>query len=114
MKSLKFKIIFYICIFTFFIVLGSIKPAKSDEYTKAVIAHVVTQKVTGNNIDTSKLMEQEMQKIAHKYAIEMISVLQVYLPALLDGMNAQLKQELDKAYKCELLKDTANACHWSF
>ena len=108
------KILIYFILFSSVLIFGLVKEAKSDEYTKAVIGHVVTQKVTGNNIDTSKLMEQEMQKIAHKYAIEMISVLQVYLPALLDGMNAQLKQELDKAYKCELLKDTANACHWSF
>ena len=108
------KILIYFILFSSVLIFGLVKEAKSDEYTKAVIAHVVTQKVTGNNIDSSKLMEQELEKIAHKYAIDMISVLQTYLPAILDGINAQLRQDLDRKYKCELLKGTANACHWSF
>ena len=114
MKSFKFKVIFYICIFVFAIFLGLVKPAKADDYTKAVIGHVVTQKVTGGNIDSSKLMEQELEKLAHKYAIDMISVLQVYLPAVLDGIAADLRMKADEKYKCELLKDTANACKWSY
>ena len=52
--SLKNKIILYIIIFSIALVVGFSNKVKADEYTKAVIAHVVTQKDTGNNIDSSK------------------------------------------------------------
>ena len=110
MKSFKFKVIFYICIFVFAIFLGLVKPAKADDYTKAVIGHVVTQKVTGGNIDSSKLMEQELEKLAHQFTIEMIVVMQKYLPSILDGIASDLRMKSDEKYKCELLKGSANGC----
>jgi len=82
------------------------KSAKASEYNTAVIAHVITQKVSGQSIDTSKLMEQELTRLAHLYAIDMISVFQKYLPSLLDGVTAELRLHADKNYKCKLIKDT--------
>jgi len=79
---------------------------KASEYNTAVIGHVITQKVTGQPIDTSKLMEQELARAAHLFAIDSISILQKYLPAILDKMAADLRLEADKNYKCSLLKDT--------
>jgi len=80
---------------------------KASEYNTAVLGHVITQKVTGQSIDTSKLFEQEMARIAHNYALDMVSVLQKYLPAILDGIAADLRAEADKSYKCNLLKGTS-------
>ena len=79
---------------------------KANEYNTAVIGHVITQKVTGQPIDTSKLMEQELARAAHLFAIDSINILQKYLPAILDKMAADLRLEADKNYKCSLLKDT--------
>jgi hypothetical protein len=79
---------------------------KASEYNTAVIGHVIPQKVTGQPIDTSKLMEQELARAAHLFAIDSISILQKYLPAILDKMAADLRLEADKNYKCSLLKDT--------
>jgi hypothetical protein len=79
---------------------------KASEYNTAVIGHVITQKVTGQPIDTSKLMEQELARAAHLFAIDSINILQKYLPAILDKMAADLRLEADKNYKCILLKDT--------
>ena len=82
------------------------KSVKASEYNTAVIGHVITQKVTGQPIDTSKLMEQELARAAHLFAIENINILQKYLPAVLDKLAADLRLEADKNYKCSLLKDT--------
>lgn len=79
---------------------------KANDYNTTVIGHVITQKVTGQPIDTSKLMEQELSRAAHLFAIENINILQKYLPAILDKMAAELRLEADKNYKCSLLKDT--------
>jgi hypothetical protein len=83
---------------------------KANEYNTAVIGHVITQKVSGQQIDTSKLMEQEIARIAHLYAIDMISIFQKYLPSILDKAAADLRAEADKQYKCSLIEGTKVAC----
>jgi predicted thioredoxin/glutaredoxin len=84
--------------------------AGANEYNKAVIGHVIKEKVTGGNIDTSKLMENELQKLAHQFTIESIVILQKYLPSILDGIAADLRLKADKEYKCKLLKGSPNGC----
>jgi len=79
---------------------------KASEYNTAVIGHVITQKVSGQPIDASKLMEQELARVAHLFALDSIGILQKYLPAILDKVAADLRLEADKSYKCNLLKDT--------
>lgn len=77
-----------------------------EQYNKAVLGHVIQSKVNGTNVDVSKLMESEMQKLAHQFAIESITILQAYLPAILDGIAADLRLKADKEYKCKLLENT--------
>ncbi len=79
---------------------------KASEYNTAVIGHVITQKVSGQPVDASKLMEQELSRIAHLFAFDSINILQKYLPVILDKAAAELRLEADKSYKCSLLKDT--------
>jgi hypothetical protein len=74
---------------------------KANDYNAAVIGHVITQKITGQSIDTSKLMEQELLRAAHLFAIDSISILQKYLPVILDKMAAELKLEADKNYRSQ-------------
>ena len=76
---------------------------KADDYTKAVIGHVITN---SKDIDHGKLLEQEMSKMGHEFALQMVSVLQKHLPYIMDGVMTELKLELDKTHKCLLLKDS--------
>ena len=77
---------------------------KADDYNKAVIGHIIQTKVNGTDIDVNALMTYELEKLAHKYSIEMVSILQAYLPAILDGVMADLRLQADEKYKCALLK----------
>ena len=77
---------------------------KADDYNKAVIGHIIQTKVNGTDIDVNALMTYELERLAHKYSIEMVSILQAYLPAILDGVMADLRLQADEKYKCALLK----------
>ena len=44
------------------------KSVQADEYNTAVIAHVIKEKVSGNNVDMS-VLENEMQKLAYNFAL---------------------------------------------
>jgi len=78
----------------------------ANEYNKAVIANVIQNKVNGTNVDVSKLMEQELEKIAHQFALESLTVIQQYLPTILEGVLTEMRLKADKEYKCALLKDS--------
>jgi len=80
--------------------------AKADDYNKAVVAHVIQSTVNGIDVDTQKLLEYEMSKLGHQFALESIQILQAYLPAILDGILAEMRLNADKEHKCFLLKDT--------
>jgi predicted thioredoxin/glutaredoxin len=77
---------------------------KANEYNKAVIGHVIQSTVNDTNVDVSKLMEQELEKIAHQFALESISIIQQYLPTILDGVLTEMRLKADSEYKCALLK----------
>jgi len=47
-----------------------------------------------------------MAKIAHSFALQMTDVLEKNLPVILESLAAQLRQNADSKYKCELLEDT--------
>ena len=80
--------------------------AKADDYNKAVVAHVIQSTVNGIDVDTQKLLEYEMSKLGHQFALESIQIIQAYLPAILDGILADMRLKADKEYKCSLLKDS--------
>ena len=44
---------------------------KADDYNKAVIGHIIQTKVNGTNVDVNALMSYELERLAHKYSIEM-------------------------------------------
>ena len=78
--------------------------AMANDYNKAVVGHIIQTKVNGDNADVSKLLEYEMSKIANQFALESIQIIQAYLPAILDGMLAEMRLKIDEEYKCSLLK----------
>ena len=81
------------------------KSVQANDYNTAVIGHIITQKVQGNNVDTS-VLEGELQRLAHLYALEMVDVIEKHLPNILEGIAAEIRGNADSAYKCSLLKDT--------
>jgi hypothetical protein len=90
---------------TYLLTWGMVSCVKADEYNTAVIGHVITQTVQGNKVDTS-VLEAEMAKIFHAFALEMTMTLEKNLPNILDSLAAQLRLKADSKYNCSLLKDT--------
>ena len=76
-----------------------------------LVGHVITEVILKDNVEGMvKVMEKEIQAVAHIFAIEMISVLEANLPRILEGIAAEMRLEADRKYKCELLKGSANGC----
>ena len=75
---------------------------KADTKTEAIIGHVITQAIQGNDMDHAEVMGNELKLLMHKYSIEMTHVLLQHMPNILDTISAQLRLELDKQYKCSL------------
>lgn len=71
---------------------------------------LIIQESHSEEIDASKVMQVELERLAHRYSIEVIGVMQEFLPAILDKIAADLRQEADKKYKCKLLEDSGNEC----
>ena len=86
-----------------FVGLSSV--AKADDKTSAIIGHVITQAIQGNEMDHAEVMTNELAALMHKLSIEMTSVLLQNMPNILDSISAQLRLELDKQYKCSLQDD---------
>jgi len=77
----------------------------NENSTEALVAHIITQKIQGNNVDTS-VLEAEMSKLAYQFSLEMVDVLEKHLPYILEGIAQDIRMKSDSAYKCSLLKDT--------
>ena len=81
------------------------KSVQANVYNTAVVAHIIKEKVSGNNVDTS-VLEGELQRLMHLYALEMVDVIEKHLPNILESIAADIRLKADSKYKCELLKDT--------
>ena len=75
---------------------------KADTKTEAIIGHIITQAIQGNDMDHAEVMGNELKLLMHKFSIEMTHVLLQHMPNILDSVSAQLRLELDKQYKCSL------------
>ena len=75
---------------------------KAETKTEAIIGHVITQVIQGNDMDQAEVMGNELKALMHQYSIEMTHILLQHMPNILDSISAQLRQELDKQYKCSL------------
>ena len=84
-----------------FFVLG-FTTAKADTKSEAIVGHVITQVIQGNDMDHAEVMTNELAALMHKFSIEITSVLLQNMPNILDSISAQLRLELDKQYKCSL------------
>ena len=78
---------------------------QANDKTVATIGHIISEKISNNDIDISYIMEKELEGAAHKFLIEATSILQMYLPAILEGVAADLRLKADHEYKCKLLEN---------
>ena len=104
MKKLVITIIVLNTIIWFGLSSFKMSFAKANEYNTAVIGHVISETIKGTDMDHQKLLETEMSKMAHTFALQMAAVLEKHLPYIMDNVMTQLRLELDKTHKCILLK----------
>ena len=81
------------------------KSVQANDSTTATVAHIITQKIQGNNVDTS-VLEAELSRLAYNMSLEMVSILEEHLPYILEGIAQEIRMKADSEYKCSLLKDT--------
>ena len=79
---------------------------KADERVITTTGHVISETIKGNDIDQMKVLEGELENLAHKFALEIIPIIQASLPLIMDKVMTDLRLELDKQHKCLLLKDS--------
>merc|ERR1711907_548114 len=79
---------------------------KADERVITTTGHVISETIKGSDIDQMKVLECELENLAHKFALEIIPIIQASLPLIMDKVMADLRLELDKQHKCLLLKDS--------
>ena len=94
-----------IVLFTLFMLSFVFKPAKANEKTTAIIGHVITQAIQGNDMDHAEVLSNELNSLMHKLTIDLTTVLLQNMPNILDTISAQLRIEADKKYKCSLQSD---------
>jgi len=102
----KFFITIIILNSLLFVGLSSV--AKADEKTSAIVGHVITQVIQGNDMDHSEVLTNELNALMHQFSIDIMETLLQNMPNILDSISAQLRQELDKQYKCSLQGDYKN------
>ena len=79
--------------------------AKADEKTTAIIGHVITQAIQGNDMDHTEVFTNELNSLIHTFSVDMIDIIMEHMPNILDSISAELRQEADKKYKCSLQDD---------
>ena len=79
---------------------------KADERVINTPGHIIVETVKGTDIDQMKVLEGELQNLAHKFALEIIPIIEASLPLIMDRVMTDLRLELDKQHKCLLLKDS--------
>ena len=83
-------------------------PDKMETLSDENKENIITQTIQGNDMDHAEVLSNEMAALMHKYSIEMTTVLLQYMPSILDSISAELRQQLDKKYKCSLQGDYKN------
>ena len=75
---------------------------KAETKTETIIGHVITQTIQGNDMDHTEVLTNELNTLMHQFSIDIMETLLQNMPNILDSISAQLRQELDKQYKCSL------------
>ena len=93
-----------ICVFIWLVGVGlhlTMQYAKADDRSVATGAHIIKETISGN-IDHNKVMSAELERLIHKFAIEMTFTIEKHLPAILEGIATDIRLNADKRYKKSL------------
>ena len=75
---------------------------KADTKTEAIIGHVITQAIQGNDMDHAEVFSNEMNNLIHQFSLDMIDIIVEHMPNILDSISAEMRKEADEKYKCSL------------
>ena len=101
------KQLFYtFIVFVYFWSWSIFNAVNANERLETTTGHVIVETVKGSDIDQMKILEGELQNLAHKFALEIIPIIEASLPLIMDRVMTDLRLELDKQHKCLLLKDS--------
>ena len=56
----------------------------ANERIETTTGHVIVETVKGSDIDQMKILEGELQNLAHKFALEIIPIIEASLPLIMD------------------------------
>jgi hypothetical protein len=101
----KFKEYLMISIFALVILLLNKNSAMSNEKTTAIVGHVITQAIQGNDMNHTEVFTNELNALMHKFSLDMLDIFLEHMPNILDSVQKELKLEADKRYKCSLQDD---------
>ena len=101
-KQLFYTFIVFVYIWSWSI----INAVNANERLETTTGHIIVETVKGSDIDQMKILEGELQNLAHKFALEIIPIIEASLPLIMDRVMTDLRLELDKQRKCLLLKDS--------
>jgi len=75
---------------------------KADTKTEAIIGHVITQAIQGNDMDHAEVFTNELNTLIHQFSLDMIDIVMEHMPNILDSISAEMRKEADEKYKCSL------------
>ena len=75
---------------------------KADTKTEAIIGHVITQAIQGNDMDHAEVFSNEMNNLIHQFSLDMIEIITKNMPNILNSISAELRKQADEKYKCSL------------
>ena len=75
---------------------------KAETKTEAIIGHVITQTIQGNEMDHAEVFANELNLLIHQFSLEMIDIIMKNMPNVLDQISAEMRKEADEKYKCSL------------
>ena len=96
------KKLILICVIVWLSLNAFANSVKADTKTESIVGHVITQVIQGNDMDHSEVLTNELNALMHQFSIDIMKTLLQNMPNILDSISAQLRQELDKQYKCSL------------
>ena len=102
MKKFKEYLMISIMALAILIITGV---AKAEDKTTAIIGHVITQAIQGNDMDHTEVFANELNTLMHKFSLDMIDIFLEHMPNILESVQKELKLEADKRYKCSLQDD---------
>ena len=69
--------------------------AKSDDKNSAIVGHIITQVIQGNDMDHAEVLSNGVScSNAPNGQLDLTTVLLQYMPSILDSISAELRQEI--------------------